>query len=217
MAENNTPQQAVLEEVEAQAPQSMHPILEAAFKYQKQLIITVVAIITAAAIYAGINAYNTKAEVTAQANLGTILIEATGQEKIKRLEELLGMVPSSVTPAVQLELAQSCMTLGEYDKAADYWNQLVGNTDNDMQIVARLGKAKSLLLGGKTTEAFTELKDLAGIAPESFIIPVYRQLALTAELTGNTDEALNAYRTLSEKQISDKPFIDYKISQLEAK
>jgi len=217
MAENNTPQQAVLDEMESHAPQSMHPILEAAFKYQKQVIIAVVTIIAAAAVYAGVNAYNAKAQVTAQANLGVILIETTGQEKIKRLEELLGMVPSSVKPAVQLELAQSCMSLGEYDKAADYWNQLVGNTDNDMQIVARLGKAKSLLLGGKTTDAVTELKDLAGIAPESFTVPVYRQLALAAEAAGDTAEALKAYRTLSEKQLSDKPFIEYKISQLEAK
>jgi len=217
MADNNTTQQAVLDEMEAHAPQSMHPILEAAFKYSKQLIIAVAIIVGATAVYAGVTAYNAKAEVNAQATLGTILIQDQGQIKIDNLEDLLGIVPSSVKPAVQLEIAQACMTLGEYDKAADYWGQLIGNTDDDMQIVARLGKAKSLLLGGKAADAVTELKDLVGIAPEAFTVPAYRQLALAAEAAGDTTEALNAYKKLGETQVSDKPFIDYKISQLEAK
>ena len=217
MAEHNTPQRETLEEMEAHTPPSMHPILEAAFKYQKQLIIVVALIIGVAAVYAGYNAYTAKTEVSAQADLGKILIQAKGQDKIAKLEGLLNMVPSSVKPAVQLELAQACMTNNEYDKAAKYWGQLEGNTDNDMQIIARLGKAKSLLLGGKAADAVKELKDLAGLAPAAFTVPIYRQLALAAEAAGDTAEALSAYQTLAEKQPSDKPFIDYKISQLEAK
>lgn len=217
MTENETHQQAVLEEMEAHSPQSMHPILEAAFKYLKEIVIAVVAIICVTAAYAGYHAYSAKTEATAQANLGIILIQANGQERIDRLEGLLNMAPSSVKPAVQLELAQSAMTLGEYDKAAGYWAALEGNTDNDMQIVARLGKSKCLLFAGKATDAIKELKDLAGIAPEAFTVPIYRQLALASEAAGDTAEALKAYQTLGEKQTSDKPFIDYKISQLEAK
>ncbi len=217
MTKNDATQQAVLDEMEAHSPDSMHPILEAAFKYQKQLIITVAIIISATAVYAGYNAYAIKMETTAQSELGIILIQAKGQDKIDRLEGLLNTVPSLVKPAVQLELAQVCMTSGDYDKATEYWEQLEGDTDNDMQIIARLGKAKSLLFAGKAADAVKELKDLAGIAPAAFTVPIYRQLALAAEAAGDNAEALSAYRTLSEKQTSDMPFIEYKIFQLEAK
>lgn len=214
MAENKTTQQETLEEMESHTPPSMHPILEAAFKYQKQIVIAVALILGVTAIYAGLNAYNKKAMNTAQANLGEILITATGQAKIDKLQDLLAIVPSDVKPAVQLEIAQASMQLGQFDKAAEAWGQLIGDTDNDMQIVARLGEAKALLLSGKAADATAKLKDLAGLAPEAFTVPVYRQLALAAEAAGDKTEALSAYEKLAENQVSDKPFIDYKISQL---
>jgi len=217
MTENNNSKQVILDEMEVRSPESMHPILEAAFKYQKQIIIVVALIICSAAAYAGFNAYNTKALVKAQANLGAILTETTGQTRLDKLEDLLAIVPSSVKPAVQLELAQESMGLGKYDKAMEYWSLLENDTDNDMQIIARLGKTKSMLLGGKAADAAKELKEIAGIVPEAFAVPVYRQLALAAEAAGDKAEALRAYRELNEKPVNDKPFIEYKISQLEAK
>lgn len=217
MTQNDTHPQAVLDEMEAHSPESMHPILEAAFKYKKQLVIAVAIIIGVTAIYAGYSAYTAKTEASAQAELGIILIQSKGEDKIDKLESLLNTVPSSVKPAIQLEIAQACMTIGDYEKAAQFWGKLETNTDNDMQIVARLGKAKSLLFNGKAAEAVKELKDLAGLAPASFTVPVYRQLAMAAEAAGDTDEALKAYQTLNKEQIRDKPFIEYKISQLEKK
>ena len=48
-------------------------------------------------------------------------------------------------------------------------------------------------------------------------MPVYRQLALTAEAAGDTAQALAAYKKLEEEKVGDTPFIEYKISQLESK
>jgi len=217
MAENKKTEHESLEEIESHVPESMHPILEAAFKYHKQLITVVVAIIAVAAIYAGVTAYNQRNMVTAQNELGTILIEAKGEDKINRLEALLGSAPSSVKPAVLLELAQTSMNNSLYDKAEGYWNQLSGETDADLAFVARLGKAKCLTLAGKNADAVTELNELVGIAPETFIVPVYRQLAVAAELAGDKPLALETYRKLAEQSVADKPFIDFKITQLEAK
>lgn len=216
MADNQTSQQATLDEVESHVPQQLHPILEAAFKYHKQIIAGVVVIVAVAAIYAGMTTYNNRALETAQAELGDIIINAAGDERIAKLEALLGSAPSSAEPAILLALAQSSMNNEKYDKAVGYWNQLVGAADDDMKFVARLGKAKCLTLAGKGSEAMDLLKELVGIAPASFTVPTYRQLAVAAELAGDKNQALTAYKKLAEQPVADKPFIDYKIAQLEA-
>ena len=217
MAENNTAGQETLENIESHVPDSMHPVLEAAFKYRKQLVIGVGAIIAATILYTGINAYNQRAKAQTQSKMGTILIEKTGQEKIDALEGLLASAPSSVEPAVLLELAQAAMTAGDYAKASGYWNQLAGNTDDDLKIVARMGKAKCLLLSGNAAEAVTVLQDLQGMVEDEYTIPVTRQLAVTAEAAGDTALALQAYKDLAAQPVSDKPYIDFKVTQLEAK
>lgn len=216
MAENKTAQDQAAN-LEAAVPETMHPIIEAAVKYQKQLLIGVVAIVAVAGIYAGYSAYATRALNTAQAKLGAIMIQAAGDEKVAQLEGLLNSAPSSAKPAVLLELAQTCMTNDQYDKAANAWNDLSGVAGDDLRMIARMGKAKALLLGGKAKEAVTELDDLTGIASASFTVPVYRQLAVAAEAAGDTAKAVNAYKKLNEQPLPDKQFIEYKIAQLEAK
>ncbi|MFH1913354.1 MAG: tetratricopeptide repeat protein [Pseudomonadota bacterium] len=216
MVENKTAGQATLDELEARVPSSMHPILEAAFKHRKQIMASVAAIILAAAAYAAYSGYSARTLAEAQSQLGVIVIEASGQDKLDRLEGLLGSAPSSAKAAVLAELAQSAMNLEDWDKAASAWGRLAGVADDELKTVARLGEAKCLLLAGKASEAVTALKTLAANAPAGFAVPIQRQLAAAAEQAGDTAQALQAYRRLSEEQVSDKPFIDHRIAQLEA-
>ncbi len=216
MAEKKSTDQT-LEDIEARVPQQLHPILEAAFTYQKQLLLGVVAIIAVAAIYAAITSYNNKVLADAQAQLGTILIKDSGDDKIAKLEALLGNVPSAAKPAILLELIQSSMVNNKFEKAVGYWNQLSGEVDENLRLVARLGKAKSLTLSGKNDEAVTILKDIVGTAPAAFSIPVNRQLAAAAEQAGDTPTALAAYKELAKNQITDKQYIESKVAQLEVK
>ena len=204
-----------LADLESHTPEALHPILEAAFKYRKQLIIVVCAILAVAAAYAGIKAYNANARSSAQAKLGDILVSTTGAGTLTKLDALLKDVPASVKPAVTLEAAQSAMGVGEYAKAESYWESLVGMTEGEMQFVARLGRAKAMLLAGRAADALKEMKDLTGIASAAYTVPVYRQLALTAEAAGDKAEALAAYKKLDAEKTGDKPFIEFKISQLE--
>jgi len=216
MADKQTPNQDMLNEIEGQAPASMHPLLEAAFKYQKQLIIAVCAIVGVTVIYAAYNGYATSAMTTAQAELGAVRMEQNGPEKISKLEGLLNTVPGSVKPAVVLELAQASLATKDYDKAVTYWETLAAEGD-DMAYVARMGKAKALLLSGKAADALAELKDVLAAAPEGYAIPINRQIALAAEAAGDNAQALAAYKLLAENNVNDKPFVDYKIAQLESK
>jgi len=216
MVESKTAGQATLDEIEARVPSSLHPVLETAFKHRKRIVAGVAAIILAAAAYAAYSGYSARALAEAQSQLGVIIIEASGQDRLDRLEALLGSAPSSAKAAVLAELTQSAMRLEDWDKAANAWSRLAGVADSEMNIVARLGEAKCLLLAGRADEALTGLKALAGSVPAGFAAPVYRQMALAAEKTGDTAQALQAYRRLSEEQVSDKPFIEHKIAQLEA-
>ncbi len=217
MSESKTTQQDVLTDLESQTPEALHPILEAAFKYRKQLVIVVSIIVGVAAIYAGMSAYSAKAKSNAQADLGAILVQASGADKVAQLEGLLANVPGSVKPAVVLAVAEASMTAGDYAKAVTYWDMLANEASGETQFAAKLGKAKCLLFAGKAQEALDELKPMAADAAEAYVIPVNRQLALAAEAAGDKATALEAYKMLAEKNVTDKPFVDYKISQLEAK
>lgn len=214
MAESNIPQQDVLNQVESHTPESLHPILEAAFKYRKQLIITVSVIVAAAAVYGGMTAYTAKARTGAQAELGTILVESRGADRLAKLEGLVGNVPGSVEPAVELAIAETAMTTGDFDKAVEYWTKVADAASGDTRLAAELGKAKALLLSGKAADALAALKALD--ASEAYAVPVNRQIAVAAEAAGDKAAALAAYKTLSEKNVNDKPFVDYKIARLEA-
>jgi predicted negative regulator of RcsB-dependent stress response len=215
MAATNPVQPDVLTDIESHTPESLHPILEAAFTYRKQLITAVCIILAITVAYAGYKAYNARAESNAQAQLGEIMVSSTGADRLAKLDAMLGDVTASVRPAVTLEAAQTAMSLGDYAKAQGYWEDLVGQTEGEMQFVARLGRAKAMALSGNGAEALKEMKDLVGTASAAYTVPVYRQLALAAEAAGDKAEALAAYKKLDGEDIGDKPFIEYKISQLE--
>jgi tetratricopeptide (TPR) repeat protein len=217
MAATNPDQPDVLNDIESRTPESLHPILEAAFTYRKQLITAVCVILAATVAYAGYKAYSAKAEAGAQAALGEIMVSSTGADRLAKLDAMLGDVTDSVRPAVTLEAAQTAMNLGDYAKAQGYWEDLVGMTEGEMQFVARLGRAKAMTMAGHGAEALKEMKELAGLASAAYTIPVYRQLALAAEAAGDREEALAAYKKLDGEDIGDKPYVEFKISQLESK
>ncbi|WP_338669925.1 tetratricopeptide repeat protein [Pseudodesulfovibrio methanolicus] len=215
MAATNPVQPDVLTDIESHTPESLHPILEAAFTYRKQLITVVCIILAVTVAYAGYRAYSARAEANAQARLGEIMVSSTGADRLTKLDAMLGDVTASVRPAVTLEAAQTAMDLGDYTKAEGYWESLVGMTEGEMQFVARLGRAKAMAMSGKGADALKEMKELAGLASAAYTVPVYRQLALAAEAAGDKAEALTAYKKLDGEDIGDKPYIEYKISQLE--
>jgi tetratricopeptide (TPR) repeat protein len=217
MAATNPDQPDVLNDIESRTPESLHPILEAAFTYRKQLITAVCVILAVTVAYAGYKAYSAKAEAGAQAALGEIMVSSTGADRLAKLDAMLGDVTDSVRPAVTLEAAQTAMSLGDYAKAQGYWEGLVGMTEGEMQFVARLGRAKAMTMAGHGAEALKEMKELAGLASAAYTIPVYRQLALAAEAAGDKEEALAAYKKLDGEDIGDKPYVEFKISQLESK
>ncbi len=216
MAQTKTPQQDALDNLESHTPEALHPILEAAFTYRKQLIIGVSVVVAVAAVYAGMNAYTQRARTASQADLGAILIQPDGPDKVAQLEQLVDDAHGSVKPAVILALAEAAMNDGEYAKAAGYWGRIADEADGDTRFAAKLNQAKARLLAGDAKEALTSLQSMADGASEGYAVPLNRQIAVAAEAAGDKAEALAAYKKLAELNVGDKPFVDSKISQLEA-
>lgn len=214
MSENETKNTIEFSNLEQNVPQSLHPILEAVVKYKKPIIFGLAAVLVIAAAIGLFRWHHASTLQKAQHDLGKVLMSTEGQERVTRLEEILAESPSAMRPAVLLELGESCMQNGDYEKAAQYYDELSKEGDDAIVMVASLGEAKALMMSGKASEAYDVLKKLSGNAPESFTGTVYRQLAVSAEAAGNNAAALEAWQKLLENPTEDKEFVEYKIQQL---
>lgn len=214
MSENETRESNDFSNLEEKIPDSMHPAFEALIKYKKHIAMALAAVVVLGAVIGLVRWQRANAEQQAQTTLGEILMNQQGADRVAKLEELLADAPSSVEPAILLELSEACMQTENYEKAAKYYAQLAKNGEPTISVVAGLGEAKALLLSGKAEESYSILKELADGAPESFSGTVYRQMALSAEMAGKNDAALKAWEQLLETPTADKEFIEYKLQQL---
>ncbi|MES9997540.1 transcriptional regulator [Desulfovibrio aminophilus] len=217
MEENKTKPGVVLERFQDVVNRETPTILQKFVANLKPLLIGAAVIVAVAAGFAGYRMIQARTMATAQESLGVILAGNTGKEKIAALEKFLPEAPSGLRSAVLFELAGASMNLKEYDKAAGYWADLAARADGDERVVAKLGHAHALTRGGKAAEAVKELEALKQGAPEPFLVPLTRQLALAAEAAGDRQTALAAYETLAKSEaVGDRPFIESKIAQLKA-
>ncbi len=176
-------------------------------------------LVLAVGIYAGVSHWRTSQAGKAADALGVILIQKTEPKaRVDALEAFLKDAPGPLRPTVLLELAASAMVSKQYAKASTAWAELEGSSSPDMKVIAGIGHAKSLLLEGKAPEALTLLKALKANSPQSYAMPVTRQLAVAAEQAGDAKTALEAYTELATKADGPgKPYFEFKANQLKAK
>ncbi len=208
-----------LEQIKKVVPDTSQRLFEFLVHNLKPIAIGCCALILAAAVYAGVNAWRERSAAKAADALGVILIEKTDSKaRVAALETFLKDTPSSLRPTVLLELAASAMVDKQFDKAATAWTELEGSPSADMKVIAGIGHARSLLLSGKAAEALALLQALKAKSPEAYAMPITRQIAVAAEQSGNTKVAQDAYSDLaSQAEGSGKPFYEFKANQLKAK
>ncbi|WP_147820835.1 hypothetical protein [Salidesulfovibrio onnuriiensis] len=220
------PTQSTPNELEQHMPEGLKPAFETTLKYKNQIILAMAAVLAVVAIWSGVRWYNANAQTQARAELSTILQTLTGTERIAKLEELAKSAPSSVEKAVLFELAALCLEEKQYDKAAQYYEQLSNDVDAENRMVAKLGQSKALMLAGKPADAVVILKDMSAALDKqsedgkdivSIMIPVNRQLAVAAEQAGDTATAIATLEKLQETGSSDKQFVDFKLNELKNK
>lgn len=206
-----------LSQIEANVPDSMHPVLEFLVNNVKLLALGAGGLVVLALAVGGYQWYEGQQIAAAKAELGQILTSSTGDARLEKLEGFLASAPEGMKRGVLLELASTADAQDKHDQAARYWNQLAGLADADMRVIARLGMAKSLLEADKAKEALTQMQQLQAEAPAAYTTSILRQLAVTAEAAGDLPVALEAYRKLAEKgDALNKQFVEFKIGRLEA-
>ncbi len=198
--------------------ESLHPafkLLVDNMKYIAAAIAALLLIVAAVSVY---NWYTARNLVQARNEMGTILAEKSGQDKITSLEAFLNGAPEVLKPSIFLELADASMADKQYAKAQGYWTSLIEIGGEEIQPVAIMGRARCLLLDGKAEEAVNQLVALKAHVSEHFAMPVNRQLAETAEQAGDFETALAAYGELAEKdQAGNKQYLEFKIRELQSK
>jgi hypothetical protein len=208
-----------LEQIKKVVPDTSQRLFHFLVENMKPIAVGCGAIVLAAAVYAGVDAWQTRSAAKAADKLGVILIEKLDPKaRVQALDDFLKDSPSRLRPTVLLELAGSAMLDKQYDKANTAWAELEGSPSLDMKIIATIGHAKSLLMAGKAQEALTLLEAIKAKAPESYEMTLTRQIAVAAEQAGNVQTAQTAYATLAEKDAGpSKAYFEYKANQLKAK
>ncbi|MBF0481883.1 MAG: hypothetical protein HQK81_07055 [Desulfovibrionaceae bacterium] len=200
--------------VAVSAPAFMQKLLD----NWKPLAATAAALLILAVGYGVARSYRQKAVAQAESELGQLLIQKEGADRLVALENFLPKAPDAVKPAVLLELAKASTELGQFKKAAGAWGELAKSATPAMGGVAVLGQAAALAQDGDNAQAEAVLVAAKDAMPKSFEVAFNRQLALYAEQAGDYPRALAAYQTLRDLgQHATSAYFDAKINEIKAK
>lgn len=199
-------------------PQQSSPLARFLQNYWRTLAALIIAAVVAAAGYAWYNSSTKQSKIKAENELGAIIASKTGPERLTALEAYLKTAPSSTKGAALLEIANTAQDQGNFEKAAEVWNQLYLTGPEGMREIAGMGYATALAQKGDKQGSVKFLVDLLGKAPKAFQPVVARQLAAVAEEAKAWPEAVNAYERMKDMgQGGNKAFYESKIAEIKAK
>jgi len=199
-------------------PEQMSPLARFVSQYWRALAAGTVAALLAVAAYAWYNASAQQAKLNAENELGAIIAEKTGPERLTALEAYLKTAPSSIKNAIYLEIARTAQSQGAFDKAADAWNQIAVGGPEGMKELAVIGHATALAQGGNLPKAVQLLSDFMPKATKTFQPVVARQLAAVAEEAKSWKEAAAAYELMKNASSGgNKAFYEAKAAEMQAK
>lgn len=208
-----------LRALEQNVPQKLHPVLDFLVNNLRQIAWGVAGIVLLVAVYGVISHVRKGSEEKAQDELGLIVVQKLGAERMKALEAYVKTAPDALKAKANLELARIAMDEKAYDQAQAAWKALEGMGDPNLVFTAKLGQAKCLMLAGKNKEAVAALIDLSAKAPKDAKRVVTAQLASAAEAAQDWPTAVKAYQELASGAANDqdKPYLDAKVEQLKSR
>ncbi|WP_027370192.1 tetratricopeptide repeat protein [Desulfovermiculus halophilus] len=187
----------------------------------KTIGLVIAAVIVVAALVSGYSYYKTRTLRNAQQTVDRIMSEQSGMDRIRGLEEFVPKAPAKMHNALHLQLARLCMEEGAFERAVPHWEHIRENApDTDLKTVAALGLGTALARMDKSSEALELLRQASGQAPERYQRSLQMKIAAVAEQAGQWEQALKAYRALSDMRALDaRPdeFIEHKIKTLQSK
>lgn len=208
----------MLDEIEQEADQDLHPLLQKILDNLKAIGMGIGAIILLVGAYSGYTTY-TSIQAKKQTNaLGTILLEKDPAKRIASLNRFLQEHPSALSVGPLLEVAGTAMSSKDYATAASAWARIADATQGEIQILANMGQARVLSFDGKYKEALAVLEAIDTDSAREFATPLARQIAHVAEQSGEWEKALAAYQELKTAgAVNNTAFLDMKIADIKAK
>ncbi len=205
----------ILSTIQQEVDSDMHPLLKKILDNIKPIGITIGGIVAAVAVYSGVTSYQDFQHEKAVSELGGIMVLADQSARAEKLQAFAQSGPKELRSAAQLELARIFMDQKEFEKAAGAWRSV--SQSADIRIIAGLGEAKALILGGEPAKAVEILSSLKKDASQEFAPAISANLAFAAEKAGQTDLAIAEYEALKSKESGNEAFLDYKIGTLKSK
>lgn len=209
---------AIKSDVSAEAA----PALGFLHKHAKAITITVLAIVAVILLGLGYKWYQAEQLNSQSTQLGAILAQKEGAERIAALEGFLQKTPAEFKPAVYFEIAFTATGMQDYAKAAQAWKSggdlLPGN--DPMLAVAGLGQASALNKEGKAAEGVAVLEDLLAKikADQSVTAFIKMELAALAEAAGQWEKSIATYEEIAAGQEGEgKNFFTFRIKEIKAR
>ncbi len=217
---DNTNEQPVsqtgfMEQIEQEANESLHPLLQKIVDNIRLIGLTLLVIIGSVGGYAWYQNNQESKMATAREKLGTIAMEKDAGKKIEALNAFLGKAPAQMKTAIRLELIQTYQLQQDYKSSLQQWDKLAASTDKTIKTLALLGQANDNVQLKQFDKALSQLKQAKDVAGEAYTTIISSQIGNVAEQAGKWQDALGAYEDLkNDIRITNKDFINYKINQL---
>ena len=216
------PKKNFLDAIKSDVSAEAAPALGFLHKHAKVITITVLAIVAAILLALGYQWYQGRQLGAQSAQLGVILAQKTGADRIAALEEFLQKTPAEFKPAVYFEIAFTATSMEDYTKAAAAWKtggDLLPAND-PMLAVAGLGQASALNKNGKAAEGVAVLEDLLTKvnADQSVTTFIKMELAALAEAAGQWEKSVATYEEIAASEEGDgKNFFTFRVNEIRAR
>lgn len=102
--------------IEEEIAKEAMPIVEWIMSHLKEIIIGTLVIVLVAVSYSGYKVYTQHALNKAKKELGSILVLKDNNQKISKLNNMLGEAPSNIKQAIRLEMAKLYINTKQYKK-----------------------------------------------------------------------------------------------------
>ncbi|GAB6176041.1 hypothetical protein JCM16814_09320 [Desulfobaculum senezii] len=211
----STPQGATAEELLENAPEALHPVLQAIVDNIRFILAGIAVLILAVggtAIYKHVQE-GKRAE--AEAQLASIIAQPAA-ERVEALVNFESTAPEGMHTGIRLELAGALSESGQHERAAEELGK-IAKAGNGLSTVAAIAQANELTKLDRTEDAIAILDGAKATAPESFVSIILREKASLSESIGDLKSALAAYEELlAEASPRNKGFIEGKVAELKA-
>ncbi|MGE4296561.1 MAG: tetratricopeptide repeat protein [Desulfovibrionaceae bacterium] len=195
------------------------PFIKKAMENLKAIIAGVVLLLVVTGGYGIYKSVTAKNLAKAVNDLGLIMVQEDGADKIAALDGFLATAPAGLKGGVLLEIARVSEAAKDYDRAVKAWRDVAAMGVDTLTPVAKLGEAAALAAAGKPAEALPLLESLKASAPKSYTSSVLEKIAAVAEASGDLQKAVAAFEELknADADQANKSYYDGKIAALSAR